>query len=71
MSTVNKQIKGSVVSTVVDFFSLLSSAVNDIRRKIYMVGTYSTVGKQAKRMPDPTVETTILDSKNKFLHYIF
>ena len=58
MSTVNKQIKGSVVSTVVNFFSLLSSADNDIRRKLYMFGTYSTVEKGAKRMPDPAVETT-------------
>ena len=41
-------------------FSLpfLSSTVNDSRRKLYMVGTHSTVEKRAKRMPDPTVETT-------------
>ena len=31
---------------------------NDVRRKLYMVGTYSTVEKQAKRVPDPTVKTT-------------
>ena len=31
---------------------------NDVRRKLYMVGTYSTVEKRAKRMPDTTVETT-------------
>ena len=44
------------------FLSSLSSTVNDIRRKPYMVGTYLTVGKQAKRMPDATVETTKLYS---------
>ena len=27
----------------------------------FMVGTHSTVQKLAKRMPDTTVETTILD----------
>ena len=36
-----------------------SSTVNDVRRKLYMVGIYSTVGKRAKRMPDNTVETTL------------
>ena len=48
-----------------DFFSyqgfslsFLSHTVNDIRRKLYMVGTYSTEEKRAKRMPDATVETT-------------
>ena len=43
-----------------DVFSLsfLSPTVNDIRRKLYMVGTYSTVEKRAKRMPDATVKTT-------------
>ena len=40
------------------FLSFLTSTVNDIRRKLYMVGTYSTVGKRAKRMPDFTVKTT-------------
>ena len=30
--------------------------VNDIRRKLYMVGTYTTVEKRAKRMPDNKVE---------------
>ena len=29
------------------------------QRKLSMVGTCSTVEKQAKRMPDPTVETTL------------
>ena len=43
----------------VDFsLSFLSSTVSDIRKKLYMVGTYSTVKKRAKRMPDTTVETT-------------
>ena len=42
------------------YLSFLSSTVNDIRRKLSMVGTYSTVEKQAKRVPDPTVETTDL-----------
>ena len=37
---------------------LLASTVNDIRRKLHMVKTHSTVEKQAKRMPDATVETT-------------
>ena len=41
--------------TTISFFL---STVNDIRGKLYMVGTYSTVKKRAKRMPDPTVETT-------------
>ena len=39
--------------------SFLSSRVNDIRRKLYMVGTYSTVWKGAKRMPNIRVETTL------------
>ena len=30
--------------------SFLSSTVNDIRKKLYMVGTYSTVEKWAKRI---------------------
>ena len=38
--------------------SFLSSTDNDVRRKVYTVGTHLTVGKRAKRMPDPTVETT-------------
>ena len=38
--------------------SFLSSTVNDVRRKLYMVGIHLTVGKPAKRMPDTTVETT-------------
>ena len=29
------------------------------QRKLDIVGTWSTVGKQAKRTPDITVETTI------------
>ena len=32
--------------------------INNIRRKLNMVGTYSTVEKRTKRMPDATVETT-------------
>ena len=40
--------------------SFLSSTVNDISRKLYMVGTHLTVEKRAKRMPDPTVETTLI-----------
>ena len=36
----------------------LSPTVNDIRRKLYMVGTYQTVGKRAKRMPDASSGTT-------------
>ena len=46
-------IDSSIVS-----LSFLSPTVNDIRRKHYMVGTYSTVEKRAKRIPDSTVETT-------------
>ena len=38
------------------FFSL---TVYDVTRKLDMVETYSTVRKQAKRMPDTIVETTI------------
>ena len=38
----------------------LSSTVNDIRRKLDMVGIHSTVGELAKRMLDPSVETTQL-----------
>ena len=34
------------------------NTVNDVRRKLYTVEIHSTVGKRAKRMPDPTVETT-------------
>ena len=35
-------------------FSLpfLSDTVNDVKRNFYTVGIQSTVGKQAKRMPD-------------------
>ena len=40
------------------FFLLQFMTVNDIRGKLYMVGTYSTVEKRAKRMADPTVENT-------------
>ena len=35
-------------------------AINDIRRKTHMVRTCSTVEKQAERMPNTSVETTIL-----------
>ena len=38
----------------------LASTVNDIRRKLHMVEIHSTVGKWAKRMPDNTVETTLV-----------
>ena len=41
--------------------SFLSFTVNDVTRKLYMVGTHSTVEKRAKRMPDITVETTELE----------
>ena len=40
--------------------SFLASTVNDVRRKLYTVGIHSTVEKRAKRMPDTTVETTIV-----------
>ena len=51
-------------------FSLIfSSTVNDVRRKLYMVGIYLTVGKQAKRMPDTTVETiNFTKAKNALLN---
>ena len=45
---------------------IVMACVNDIRRKHYMVGKYSTVGKRAKRMPDPTVKTTDLTTKVLF-----
>ena len=32
--------------------------VNDVTRKLYTVGIYSTVEKRAKRTPDIIVETT-------------
>ena len=38
--------------------SFLASTVNDITRKLYMVGIHLTVEKRAKRMPDILVETT-------------
>ena len=46
--------------------SFLSSLGNDIRRKHYMVGIHSTVGKRAKRMPNTTVEIThtMVDNTN-------
>ena len=47
--------------------SFLSPTVNDIRRKPYMVGTYSTVEKQAKRMPDATVETSVAPDSQQVL----
>ena len=40
--------------------SFLASIVNDVRRKLYAVGTHSTVEKRAKRMQDITVETTAI-----------
>ena len=39
--------------------SFLSYTVNDVRRKLYMVGIQLAVGKRARRMPDTTVETTL------------
>ena len=44
--------------------SFLSSTVNDIRTKLNMVGTYLNVEKRAKRVPDPTVETTQVQTNN-------
>ena len=40
------------------FPSFLFHTVYDIRRKLYTVEIHLTVEKRAKRMPDPTVETT-------------
>ena len=40
--------------------SFLFHTVYDVRRKLYAVEIHWTVGKQAKRVPDPTVETTNL-----------
>ena len=48
-----RAVKESISSLI-----FLSSKVNDVRRKLYMVRIHLTVGKQAKRMPDTTVETT-------------
>ena len=48
--------------------SFLPSAVNDARRKLYMVGIYLTVEKRAKRMPDATFETT---AKNESRNDLF
>ena len=39
--------------------SFLASTVNDVTRKLYMVGIHSTVEKRAKRMPDILVETAL------------
>ena len=52
--------------------SFLSSTVNDVRRKLYMVGIHSTVGKRAKRLPDTTVETTdyTFTSLEKIVHHL-
>ena len=36
------------------------------QRKLDMVGTWSTVGKQPKRTPDITVQTT--KQKNQIIH---
>ena len=41
-------------------FSFLTYTVNEVRRKLHMVGKQSTVRKRAKRMPDTTVETTAI-----------
>ena len=41
------------------YLSFLSYTVNDVRRKLYMVGIQLAVGKRARRMPDTTVETTL------------
>ena len=38
----------------------LLNKFNDTRRKLYMVRTYLTIEKWAKRMPVTTVETTIV-----------
>ena len=38
----------------------LASTVKDVKRKLHMVEIHSTVGKRAKRMPDATVETTVM-----------
>ena len=45
-------------------FSLLFlvSTVHDVRRKLHMAKIHWTVRKQAKRMPDATVESTCVDS---------
>ena len=40
--------------------SFISYTVNDVRRKLYMVGIQPNVEKRAKRMPDTTVETNLL-----------
>ena len=48
-----RAVKESISSLI-----FLSSTVNDVRRKLNMVGIHVTVGKRAKRMPDTTVETT-------------
>ena len=39
-------------------YFLNTKELYDVRRKLHTVGTHSTVGKRAKRMPDITVETT-------------
>ena len=51
--------RGGAITFLVLFHQYHIHCLNDIRRKLYMVGTYSTVQKRAKRMPDTTVETTI------------
>ena len=45
------------------------SGINDFRRKPYMVGTYPTRKKRAKRMPDATVETTLTHFKTVSHHH--
>ena len=39
-----------------------ASSGNDVRRKLYTVGIRLTVEKQAKGMPDTTVETTLREN---------
>ena len=48
-----------VVDSDFEYFKIfISYTVNGKRRKLHMVGTKWTVGKRAKRMLDPTGETT-------------
>ena len=62
---INKKVK-CIKSGGKSRFSLtfLTSTVNDVRRKLYTDGIHLTVGKQAKRMPNTTVKTTILAQEN-------
>ena len=47
----------TIISNQIEY-DWLNKTFNDVRRKPYMVEIHSTVEKGAKRMPDPTVETT-------------